>query len=258
MSAIHPSSYDDQPPMPNKPLGEMTVRLRLLIVAGCLVLGAALVTADEPDKGVPQPGYTTTTLRAPLFDPAIVDAEARAIDVWLRTNYKKLKPEQIAGPREHLYHLIDSRVKDLYAREGRIFPKTHDPVLETLFSWSDRLGIYGGALVFNALRAPGRTEMPWSLALPRGFTMSLKGDLLEVRSNVGDWSVTVPYYFMIWNVNDFTATGGSRTQLIAVSTGAAADVSPAGRSQATLTLMFSPGADAETVASYWRERLGYP
>jgi hypothetical protein len=44
--------------------------------------------------------------------------------------------------------------------------------------------------------------------------------------------------------------------LIAMSTGAAADVSPAGRSQATLTLMFSPGADAEAVASYWRKRFG--
>jgi hypothetical protein len=61
---------------------------------------------------------------------------------------------------------------------------------------------------------------------------------------------------MIWNINDFTATGGVRTQLIGVSTGAARDVSPARHSQATLTLMFSPGADAETVASYWRKRFG--
>jgi len=234
----------------------MTTRPQLLIVIGSVVLAAALAVADEPGKDILQQGYTTATLREPVFDSATVEAEARAIDAWLTANYKKLSPEQMAAPREHLYYLIDSRVKDLYTRERRVFPKTHDPVFETLFSWADRLRVYGGGLVYNALRAPGRPEMPPSMKVPRGFTLTLKDNLLEVRSEAGGWSVTVPYYFMIWNINDFTATGGARTQLLALSTGAATDVSPARRSQATLVLMFSPGADAVTVASYWRRRFG--
>jgi hypothetical protein len=228
--------------------------LRVLIGLG-LLLAAGVAVADEPDQRPPQRGYSTSTLREPVVDPASLDAEARAIAGWLGANHGKPKADQVTT-REYLYFLIDARVKDIYAREGRVFPKTHDPVLATLFSWAEPLGAYGGALVYNALRGPGRPAMTPSMKLPPGFTLALKGDLLELQSRYGGWSVTVPYYFMIWDVNDFTPTDGVRTQMVALSTGAVKDNSPARRSQAALALMFSPGADAGTVESYWRKRFG--
>ena len=227
---------------------------RVLIGMGVL-LAAGLAGGEEPNPRRPQRGYTTTILREPVFDPASLDAEARAIAGWLGANHRKLKADQMTT-REHLYFLIDSRVKDIYAREGRVLPKTYDPVLATLFSWADSLGVYGGAAVYNALRGPGRPAMTPSLKLPPGLTLTLKDDLLELHSRYGGWSVTVPYYFMIWNINDFTATDGVRTQMVTLSTGAVRDNSPARRSQATLALIFSPGADAGTVEAYWRKRFG--
>jgi hypothetical protein len=227
---------------------------RVLTGIGVL-LAAGLAVGEEAGHRRPQHGYTTTTLREPVVDAASVDAEARAIAAWLGANHRTLTADQTAT-RQHLYFLIESRVKDVYAREGRVFPKVYDPVLATLFSWAEPLGGYGGALVYNALRAPGRPAMTSSMTLPPGFTLALRDDLLELRSRYGGWSVTVPYYFMIWNITDVTATDGVRTQMVALSTGAVKDNSAAQRSQATLALMFSPGGDAGAVESSWRKRFG--
>jgi hypothetical protein len=90
------------------------------------------------------------------------------------------------------------------------------------------------------------------------LSIELKGDLLTVTSATGRWSVDFPYYFMLWNVADFEAKNKFRTQLIALSTGAARDKSQAGHSQGTLLLIFSPDADAKTFVMSWKEQLGIP
>lgn len=229
---------------------------RLIVSILSLLLSAGWTIAQEIDQQSPQPGYSTATLREPLFDAARVEAEATAIDSWLRSNYRRLRPEQMPGPREQLYYLIDSRVKDLYAREGRILPKRHDPVLELLFSWAERLGVYGGYLAYNAVKSPAAEEMKPLRHPPEGITLGLRGDMVDIRSESAGWSMTVPYYFMILNVNDFIATGGPRTQLIAISTGAARDKGRLGYSQATLVFMFSPKGDGAAFGSYWKPRFG--
>ena len=181
--------------------------------------------------------------------------EAAALNNWLTANYKTLNYEQMKGPREHLYYLIDSRVKQLYAKNSRVFPMEHDPILETLFSWSERLAVFGGSYVFNALRTPNTESMTPLLKLPAGVDLSLNYDLFTVRSNLG-WSVTFPYYFMVWNIGYFAATGGTRTQLIALSTGAAKDKTQFGRSQATLLFLFSPSDKFEAMETYWLTKFG--
>ncbi|MES2947652.1 MAG: hypothetical protein V4858_03830 [Pseudomonadota bacterium] len=199
-------------------------------------------------------GYSKEPLRAPLFDEAQIAAETMAINNWLNANIQKLTYDQMKGPREHLYDLIDSRVKQHYASEQRVLPKKHDLMLEILFSWAEPLGGFGGSQIFNSVKAGSSPTRTPGMKLPEGLSISLAKDLLTVQSSAG-WSVSFPYYFMIWNVGDFTAKGGPRTQLVALSTGAAKDSSQAGKSQATLMFMFSPD-EYRSFESYWRRQLG--
>jgi hypothetical protein len=226
------------------------------IVAILILTAAASFPSNAGEKSVEplQCGYSTAPLRDPLFDEARVVVEATAINNWLNANIQKLSYEQMKGPREHLYYLIDSRVKQLYAAEKRVLPAKHDPILEILFSWSEHLGVFGGAYAFNAVKAPSSAPKVARMKLPEGFALNLVNDTFTLSSNLG-WSITIPYYFMIWKVGDFTAKGGPRTQLVALSTGAAKDKSQAGRSQATLMFLFSP-EKYENFERYWREQMG--
>jgi hypothetical protein len=223
--------------------------IMIFTAAVCFTASAAEKTA-EPIQG----GYSTAPLRDPLFDEAQVVVESTAINNWLNANIQKLSYEQMKGPREHLYYLIDSRVKQLYGDEKRVLPARHDPILEILFSWSERLGVFGGAYAFNAVKAPSSARQVARMRLPEGIKLYLANDTFSLSSNLG-WSITFPYYFMIWNVGDFVAKGGPRTQLVALSTGASKDKSQAGRSQATLMFLFSPDKH-ESFEHYWREQLG--
>lgn len=204
-----------------------------------------------------QQGYSTAPLRDPIFDVARVTVETTAINNWLNSNHKSLSYQDMKGPREHLYYLIDSRVKDTFSRTGKIYPSEHDIILEILFSWAERLGGYGGSLVYNRIRSPKSRELPSQMRTPKGMSIELKDDLLRVQSVDGRWSVGFPYYFMLWNVADFNTKNGLRTQVIALSTGAAKDKSQLGYSQATLLLIFSPGADTNVFVTSWRQQLNF-
>lgn len=199
-------------------------------------------------------GYSTDPLRAPLFDEAQIAVETMAINNWLNANLQKLTYDQMKGPREHLYYLIDSRVKQHYATEKRVLPEKHDLFLEILFSWAEPLGVFGGADIFNAVRAPASPAKTAGKKLPDGISLTLSKDLLTIQSRSG-WAISFPYYFMVWNVGDFTAKDGPRTQVVALSTGAAKDKSQAGKSQGTLMFLFSQ-EKYETFEKYWREQFG--
>lgn len=221
-----------------------------------IVLGfAALLPICSSAQQSVQQGYSTAPLKDPIFDVARVTVETTAINNWLNSNYKSLSYQDMKGPREHLYYLIDSRVKDTFSRTGKIYPPEHDIIVELLFSWAERLGVYGGSLVYNRIRSPKSRELPSQMRTPKGMSIELKDDLLRVQSIDGRWSVGFPYYFMLWNVADFNAKNGLRTQVIALSTGAAKDKSQLGYSQATLLLIFSPGADTNVFVTSWRQQL---
>lgn len=226
-----------------------TVNLKL-ILAIFLLAAATAVPAEDSLQG----GYSVGPLREPLFDEASVVVETTAINNWLSANIKKLTYDQMKGPREHLYYLIDSRVKQIYASEKQVLPVKNDPLLEILFSWAEYLGVFGGANAFNAVKAPSSPAMIPGMKLPEGIDLQLAGDVFTVRSNRG-WSITFPYYFMVWNVGDFAANDGPRMQLVALSTGAYTDKSQAGRSQATLIFLYSPEKH-EAFEHYWRGQMG--
>lgn len=230
------------------------MRCVLLLTIAVLFWAATPVLASELPEPI-QGGYSTEPLRAPIFDEAQVAVETMAINNWLNSNIQNLTYEQMKGPREHLYYLIDSRVKQIYASEKRVLPKEHDLILEILFSWAEPLGVFGGTLAFNAVRSPRAVAKTPPMKLPDGIALNLTEDLFTVRSEMG-WSISFPYYFMIWNIGDFTAKdGGPRTQLVTLSTGATKDKSSVGRSQATLMFLFSPQKD-ERFEEYWRSQLG--
>jgi hypothetical protein len=117
--------------------------------------------------------------------------------------------------------------------------------------------VFGGRLVHRSLKPPEFEEAPAVMPVPSGFSLSLRKDMLLLDSEFGRWSVAVPYYFMPWNITEFEPTGGPRTQLVAISTGAARHEGQEGHSQATLMLLFGAGADRASFARYWAKQLGF-
>jgi hypothetical protein len=221
----------------------------LTIVAFLMVTTA---TAEE----IPQQGFTTSTLREPIFDDAQIAVEGTVINNWLNENYQKLTDEQMKGLREHLYYLIDSRIKGIFIRDSVVLPSEHDLILEVLFSWAERLGVYGGVLAYNAVKSAESPAMEPLLDVPDWISIILEKDLFLMSSTSGSWSVSVPYYFMIFDINEFNAKNGMPLQLISLSTGAAIDRTETGRSQATLMIGFSEGADIQEFTTFWVESMG--
>ena len=97
--------------------------------------------------------FSTEPLKQPIFDPAYVAVDIANFNNWLNANYEKLSRERMKGPREHLYYLLSSHVSKIYQREGTILPKEPDHILELIFFWAEKLGAFGGNLVYN-LRVP--------------------------------------------------------------------------------------------------------
>jgi hypothetical protein len=228
----------------------VTMRLAPLVLLAVLAAPAS--------AGPIQGGYSTRPLEKAVIEPAEVLLDSIAFNDWLNANYAKLDAESMPGPREHLYYLIDSQVKSIYARDHVVRPVIkNDPTLELLFSWSDRLHVYGGGLVKAALKPNALPDAPTVTHVPDGFGLSLRDDMLVLDSKTGQWSVSVPYYFMIWEIGEAVPTDGPKTQVVALSTGAARHVGQEGYSQATVMILFGPGGDEASFTHYWAKQLGF-
>ncbi len=224
------------------------------IAASFLAFLVSLQVSEAADSQ--QHGYSTTTLRQPVFGMAQVAVESAFINNWLNANYEKLTNEQMKGPREHLYYLVDSYIKEIYQRDGTILPVGGDLILQTMLRWAEPLGVYGGALAYNAVKLPSAPKQESRLELPDSIALTLDRDLFTVRDELGSWEFQIPYYFMVFDARDFVPNGLSRTQLVSLSTGVAQDASEAGHSQATLMFMFSPNVDLREFKAYWLSALG--
>lgn len=224
--------------------------MRISILATLLLLSSL---PCWPEDAV-TPGYSTELLREPIYNEAEVAVGTTKINNWLVANIEKLTPDQMHKPREQLYYLIDSRVKLHYAKHGRVLPAEKDPMLATLFSWAEPLGIYGGSLAFNALKSDKYPAQAPALSLPDGISLTLRGDLFTMKSTAG-WSFSFPYYFMVGQVMDTTVKDGSRVQMVVISTGAANDTSEFGKSQATLMFLYSPDP-YEAFERFWLGMVG--
>jgi hypothetical protein len=239
-------------------MSETPARIKPLALVAALVTGvlAAGHCVDAPTSRSMQAGYSTAPLGRPVFDVARVAVESAALNDWLDANHAELMPEQMRGPREHLFYLIDSHAKHLYASTGAVKPAEPDLILRSLYSWAERLGVFGGSLVHDSLQPPGAEPGSPLLAVPESLSLELDADAFKLTSALGDWSVAFPYYFMIWNLGDLEARNGMRTQLAGISTGAGLHENVKGYSQATLMLMFSPEADHASFSSHWSQQIG--
>ena len=200
-------------------------------------------------------GYADGPLQKPVFDSARVLVESVGINNWLNENYARLLPQQTQGVREHLHALIDSQIKEIYARDKSILPKKSDPVLATLFSWVGRMGVYGADETYRAVRGTVPMEPPPGPRPPDGFTVVLQGDLLKVTSTAGGWEVLVPYHFFIFTLSNAVGADGKRTEAAVISTGSAPDSARPGYSQATLAIFFTPGESLESFTKVWLGRF---
>lgn len=196
-------------------------------------------------------GYSIDPLNAPVFDYEQVIVDSTVFNNWLNTNYTNLNAETMKGPREHLYYLLSSYVSEVYKRDGLTLPKESDLVLETLLSWSERLGVYGAHLFYNKVKSQKSRAMPELMTVSDGITIDAENDMYVVESKNRSWSTRFPYYFMIGSINEFNATNGMQIQLLVISTGAAIDRTKAGRSQSTLMFVHSPSKNTEKFKNYW-------
>ena len=201
---------------------------------------------------------STEPLKKAAIEPARVLVEAVGINNWLNANYTKMDPRQIQGAREHLHALIDSRVKELYAKAGVLLPKEPDPILAVLYSWAGRLGVYGADPVYTAVRGTYVVKPPPGPQPPDGLTVALQNDMLTIASSAGEWRAAVPYHFFIFALNRAVGPDSKLTESAAISTGSAPHIAPPGYSQATLALVFTNGTDIRSFELEWAERLQVP
>jgi hypothetical protein len=216
------------------------------------VLAVVITTGTSAQVG----HYSDEPIRKPVFDSAKVVVEAVAVNNWLNANFLTLSPERYQGVREHIHALIDSRIKEIYSRDKSILPKQADPILPILFSWVGRLGVYGADVTYQAIRGTYAVVPPVGPTPPVGLGLALDGELLRINSELGGWSMSVPYYFFIFAMNDATGPDARRTQTVAVTMGTATDTAQPGYSQATLVLFFSPKAHSQGFVESWSERVG--
>jgi hypothetical protein len=193
-----------------------------------------------------------------VFDNAYVLVDTARFNNWLNENYKNLTPETLKGPREHLYYLISSQVSGIYESEGVVLPKDHDTVLEILFSWAERLGSFGGNLVYNQIKSELSPLVNSFVRDTGNFSIELVEDAFVLSVDSANWSLKIPYYFMVGDLREFNTTNNMPTQLAVISTGAAIDKGKLGRSQATLMFLHSPKVDDGKFRSYWLTQFEIP
>jgi hypothetical protein len=199
----------------------------------------------------PMEGYSTAPLAEPIFDHPKVVVDTTNFNNWLNANYSKLAPQDMKGPREHLYYLLSSYVSELHRRDGIILPVESDLVISTLLSWSERLGAYGGNLFYNKVKTEEQALKSPFMKVSESIKLSAVNDMYLVESSYGNWSAKFPYYFMIGAINEFKATNGMDTQIVTISTGGVKDNTPTGRSQSTIMVVYTSSTETKEFQKYW-------
>lgn len=221
------------------------------IFASALLVVSAVATPASAQ-------YAASPFAVQAIEPARATVESVGINNFLGKEHSRLHEGQRQGAREHLHALIDSRVKQLYAKNGALSPPQADPLLAMLYSWAGRLGVYGADLIYPAVKGTYPVQPPPGPKTPSGIDLALLAESLVLSSAAGGWRASVPYHFFIFGVDDATASDGLRTESVVLSTGTAPDAAPPGYSQATIALVFVHGADKATFEEQWLGRFQIP
>ena|SRR5690606_32861345 len=206
--------------------------------------------------------YSVEPLRTdPVLENDALETEAKKFGAWLTKNFEQLDAEARDRAREHLFFLIDARVKHLYKEHGEVMPvKGSDRVLAELFMLAESLGSYGGTLIYNNIRAADLPVLDRSRRLPEPMHLNLAGNVLQLTSESG-WSFSIPYYFMLWHmasVSSDKAANGMPAEVVTLSTGVARHSDGVGASQSTIMLVYSPAVEHDAFSASWRNSLAIP
>lgn len=202
--------------------------------------------------------WSTAPLEDTTYSAEEIAGESEKLLAWLATNYLSLTDEEKAEPREKLYNLIDAHIKQLYQSSGMFAFAKDDALLEQLFFWSEKLGAYGGALTYNAIKSSAAPAQEQTLAPPDGFSITLNQGLYQIRSTEKNWAVQIPYNFMLTTITKFTAGNGAQTEILVFSFGSTKDDGAATPSRASIMLVHSPGTKKRTFSTYWKDQFEIP
>jgi hypothetical protein len=202
--------------------------------------------------------YAASPFAVEAIEPTRALVESVGINNFLHKEHAQLHDGQRQGAREHLHALVDSRVKQLYAKNGSLPPPQPDPTLAMLYSWAGRLGVYGADLIYPKVKGTYPVQPPPGPITPAGFDLALLGESLVLSSVAGGWRVSMPYHFFIFALESATAPDGVRTEAVAFSTGTAPGLARPGYSQATVGLVFVHDADKAKFEEQWLDRLQIP
>jgi len=174
-----------------------------------LMLGIffTLTTLPAVGKQLDTLGYSTEPIISKaIFDAADVAVRTVHLNNWLNKNVDTLEGEKKKQIREHLYYLINSHLKHRYVNQESITPSNDDLILSTLFSWTERLGVFGGHLIYNHIKMTDwDAEEPKNI-LPENWSLTLNDGLFKLSSKSEDWEIFYPYYFMLADVRSFVNT----------------------------------------------------
>ncbi|MEO8295369.1 MAG: hypothetical protein ABI613_07635 [Gemmatimonadota bacterium] len=225
---------------------------RSVIIRGCLCL---LLTIGFAEPAGAQE-YDPAPLRTPATLPADgLPASQGEFIQWLETNAASVPRERQAAVREHVYALISANVKARVAAGFPAFPGERDSALADLFSWGDRLGVFGAYRVARALDAT-RPHLPPANLVPRPFEITLDSGYFTFESSRPRWAIRFPYYFMLGAATHQRMGTDFEGDVIVLSTlFAPNDPAIGSASQATILLIATDSAAADRGENFWLNNL---
>ena len=227
--------------------------MKLHFIVGLFGVIALLLVSNGPRASDSEPYlYSNETLTNPIFNAAEVAVRTAQFNNWLNQNHSKITAERLPQLREHLFYLIDSHVKNSFLKNATISPK-EDLVMSMLFSWAEKLQVYGGNQIYNATKTKKTPEVASIFPAPEAYSIKLNDWHFSITPKTGNWLFKVPFYFMPLSLQEFTAANGQETQFVMVSTGVARHNQGTGYSQATLALMYTPENDKEQFQEFWKK-----
>lgn len=227
--------------------------MKLTIVGGliaCLFSLNALGANDSLDK------WSTAPLKDTIYSAEEVATDSETLLAWLATNYASLTDKEKAEPRSKLYNLIDAHIKQLHLTSGAFTFAKADPLLEKLFFWAEKLGAYGGSLVYNAIKSSAAPALDQSLMPPEGFSLTFNEGLYHVKSTTEGWGLHLPYNFILSTITRFKAGNGLPTEILVFTFGTAATDNKGLSDKSSIMLIRSPGARKRKFSTYWKEQFG--
>lgn len=238
---------------PGEPLGEYRITAKTTDRVGGIT-----VETEQRFEAVESPlAYSSVPLRQPIYSEVELAAQIETYDIWLSENIGSLAKAEFVAAREQLFALIDSVARNRFARDGILYSEEDAEDMRRLFGWAEKLGVFGGSLVVNQL-VGADVPQPKTKPPPDSFDLILEGTDFTLTSKLGGWSVSYPYNFMLWTLEDFTPDVASRTQSVSLSTGFARHTSSHENSQATILMFYSVDKDTGWLEREMRAYYGVP